>query len=97
MQSAYLHVLSDLMGSVAAIVAALLMMGFGWVWADAAASVIVAVLILVSGYRVVRDSVHVLMEGTPEGILLVDVEDKLLAHPQVNKSTTCIFGASPAG
>ena len=85
MQSAYLHVLSDLMGSVAAIVAALLMMGFGWVWADAAASVIVAVLILVSGYRVVRDSVHVLMEGTPEGISLVDVEDKLLAHPQVKQ------------
>lgn len=85
MQSAYLHVLSDLMGSVAAIIAALLMMGFGWVWADAAASVIVAVLILVSGYRVVRDSVHVLMEGTPEGISLVDVEDKLLAHPQVKQ------------
>ena len=85
MQSAYLHVLSDLMGSVAAIVAALLMMSFGWVWADAAASVIVAILILFSGYRVVRDSVHILMEGTPEGISLVEVEDKLLTHPQVQK------------
>ena len=85
MQSAYLHVLSDLMGSVAAIVAALLMMSFGWVWADAAASVIVAILILFSGYRVVRDSVHILMEGTPEGISLVEVEDKLLAHPQVRQ------------
>ena len=85
MQSAYLHVLSDLLGSVAAIIAALLMMGFGWVWADAAASVIVAVLILVSGYRVVRDSVHILMEGTPANISLVDVAQKLLAHPQVQK------------
>ena len=85
MQSAYLHVLSDLMGSVAAIVAALLMMSFGWIWADAAASVIVAILILFSGYRVVRDSVHILMEGTPEGISLVEVEDKLLAHPQVRQ------------
>ena len=85
MQSAYLHVLSDLMGSVAAIVAALLMMSFGWVWADAAASVIVAILILFSGYRVVRDSVHILMEGTPEGISLVEVEDKLLTHPQVRQ------------
>jgi cobalt-zinc-cadmium efflux system protein len=85
MQSAYLHVLSDLMGSVAAIVAALLMMSFGWVWADAAASVIVAILILFSGYRVVRDSVHILMEGTPEGISLVDVEKKLLTHPQVQE------------
>lgn len=85
MQSAYLHVLSDLMGSVAAIVAALLMMSFGWVWADAAASVIVAILILFSGYRVVRDSVHILMEGTPEDISLLEVEDKLLTHPQVQK------------
>ncbi|WP_040641645.1 cation diffusion facilitator family transporter [Psychrobacter aquaticus] len=84
MQSAYLHVLSDLLGSVAAIIAALLMMGFGWVWADAAASVIVAMLILVSGYRVVRDSVHILMEGTPANISLSNVEQKLLAHPQVN-------------
>ncbi|OXL27145.1 cation diffusion facilitator family transporter [Psychrobacter sp. DAB_AL32B] len=85
MQSACLHVLSDLMGSVAAIIAALLMMSFGWVWADAAASVIVAILILFSGYRVVRDSVHILMEGTPEGISLVNVEEKLVAHPQVQK------------
>ena len=85
MQSAYLHVLSDLLGSVAAIIAALLMMGFGWVWADAAASIIVALLILISGYRVVRDSVHILMEGTPANISLVDVEQKLLTHPQVQK------------
>ena len=61
------------------------MMGFGWVWADAVASVIVAILILVSGYRVVRDSVHILMEGTPANISLVNVEQKLLAHPQVQK------------
>ena len=85
MQSAYLHVLSDLMGSVAAIIAALLMMGFGWVWADAAASVIVAVLILISGYRVVRDSVHILMEGTPKGISLETVERRLVEHLQVKK------------
>ncbi|MBH0065508.1 cation diffusion facilitator family transporter [Psychrobacter sp. SZ93C1] len=85
MQSAYLHVLSDLMGSVAAIIAALLMMSFGWVWADAAASTIVAILILFSGYRVVRDSVHILMEGTPTGISLITVEQTLIAHPQVQK------------
>ncbi|MBH0096735.1 cation transporter [Psychrobacter sp. NZS113] len=86
MQSAYLHVLSDLMGSVAAIIAALLMMSFGWVWADAVASIIVAVLILFSGYRVVRDSVHILMEGTPAGISLITVKETLVAHPQVQKA-----------
>lgn len=85
MHSAYLHVLSDLMGSVAAIIAALLMIVFGWIWADAAASVVVAILILISGYRVVRDSVHILMEGTPADISLVEVEQRLVAHPQVKK------------
>lgn len=85
MQSAYLHVLSDLLGSVAAIIAALLMMAFGWIWADAAASVIVAALILISGYRVVRDSVHILMEGTPKGITLAAVERGLIEHHQVHK------------
>lgn len=85
MQSAYLHVLSDLMGSVAAIIAALLMMFFGWIWADAAASVIVAILIVISGYRVVRDSVHILMEGTPKGISLETVERRLIDHPKVIK------------
>lgn len=95
MQSAYLHVLSDLMGSVAAIIAALLMIGFGWLWADAAASVIVAVLILFSGYRVVRDSVHILMEGTPKGLSLETIEQRLIDHQQVQKYMTCMCGASP--
>nr|WP_201538840.1 cation diffusion facilitator family transporter [Psychrobacter frigidicola] len=85
MQSAYLHVLSDLMGSVAAIIAALLMIAFGWLWADAAASVIVAILILFSGYRVVRDSVHILMEGTPKGLSLEIIEQGLIDHTQVQK------------
>ena len=85
MQSAYLHVLSDLMGSVAAIIAALLMMTLGWIWADAAASVIVAILILISGYRVMRDSVHILMEGTPKGLSLETIEQRLVEHAQVQK------------
>jgi len=71
MRGAYLHVLSDMLGSVGAIVAALLMMFFGWGWADPLASVIVAVLVLRSGYFVSKSSLHVLMEGTPRN---VDIE-----------------------
>jgi cobalt-zinc-cadmium efflux system protein len=72
MRGAYLHVLSDMLGSVGAIVAALLMMFFGWGWADPLASVIVAGLVLRSGYFVSKSSLHVLMEGTPRN---VDVEE----------------------
>ena len=68
MRGAYLHVLSDMLGSVGAIIAALLILFFGWGWADPLASVIVAVLVLRSGYFVTKDAIHVLMEGTPPSI-----------------------------
>lgn len=83
MHSAYLHVLGDLLGSVAAIVAALAMMWMGWWWADPVASVIVAVLILVSGFRVVKASTHILMEGTPEEISLDEVRHTIESHKHI--------------
>lgn len=68
MKGALLHVFGDLLGSVAAIVAALSIMFFGWGFMDPLASVIVAVLIAVSGFRILRQSLNVLMEGVPENI-----------------------------
>lgn len=73
MRGAYLHVISDMLGSIGAIVAALLMMFFGWGWADPLASVIVAALVLRSGYLVTKSSLHVLMEGTPKNIDLNEI------------------------
>lgn len=73
MRGAYLHVLSDMLGSIGAIAAALLILFFGWNWADPAASVIVAALILRSGYAVTKSSLHVLMEGTPKNIKIDDL------------------------
>ncbi|WP_240375127.1 cation diffusion facilitator family transporter [Bacillus piscicola] len=68
MRAAFLHVLGDLVGSIGAITAALFIMFFNWGWADPLASVIVAVLVLISGWRVSKDAIHVLMEGTPENV-----------------------------
>lgn len=73
MRGAYLHVISDMLGSVGAISAALLMMFFNWGWADPLASVIVAVLVLRSGYYVTKSGLHVLMEGTPQNVDMDDV------------------------
>ena len=73
MHGAFLHVLSDMLGSVGAIVAALLIMFFGWGWADPLASVIVAILVLRSGFYVTKAAVHVLMEGTPQDVNINDV------------------------
>lgn len=73
LRAAFLHVLGDLLGSVGAIVAALLILFFNWGWADPLASVIVAVLVLISGWRVTKDALHVLMEGTPKNVDLNDI------------------------
>jgi len=69
-RSAFLHVISDLLGSVGAILAALLIICFQWNLADPIISIFVAILILLSGFRVFRDAVHILMEGTPLNINL---------------------------
>lgn len=72
-RGAYLHVISDMLGSVGAILAAILIIFFGWGWADPLASIIVAILVLRSGYNVTKDSIHILMEGTPENIDVSDI------------------------
>lgn len=79
MRGAYLHVISDMLGSVGAIVAALLIMFFGWTWADPLASVIVSALVLRSGYFVTKSSVHILMEGTPNNVNIEKVTEKILS------------------
>ncbi|QAY65822.1 cation diffusion facilitator family transporter [Paenibacillus protaetiae] len=73
MRGAYMHVISDMLGSIGAIAAALLIILFGWDWADPLASVIVAVLVLRSGYSITKSSLHVLMEGTPRNVQVDDI------------------------
>lgn len=68
MRGAYLHVIGDMFGSLGAVAAAVVMMAFGWAWADPLASVLVAVLIGRSGWRLFAQTLHILMEGVPENI-----------------------------
>ena len=67
MRGAYLHVISDMLGSIGAVIAALLIIFFRWGWADPLASVIVAILVLRSFY-VTKSSLHVLMETEHQAI-----------------------------
>lgn len=71
LRGAVVHVLGDLLGSVAAIVAAGVILWTGWMPIDPLLSIVVALLILRSAWFVVRQSAHILLEGTPED---VDVE-----------------------
>jgi cobalt-zinc-cadmium efflux system protein len=74
---ATLHVLGDLLGSVAAVVAALLVRWLDWNWADPVLSLLVSLLILNSAWRLLRRSAHILLEGVPEGMNTGDVADAL--------------------
>jgi len=71
LRGAYLHVVSDLLGSVGALGAAVVILLTGWYTADPLASVLIAVLILLSSWNLVREAVDVLMEAVPAH---VDVE-----------------------
>ncbi|SRR5436190_9893962 len=66
-RAAVLHVLGDLLGSVAAVVAALVILTTGWMPIDPLLSVLVALIILRSAWRIVADSGHILLEGSPPG------------------------------
>jgi cobalt-zinc-cadmium efflux system protein len=68
MRAAALHVIGDLLGSVAALAAALVILATGWTPIDPILSVLVALLILGSAARIVRDASHILLEGTPVGL-----------------------------
>ncbi|MBU5266494.1 cation diffusion facilitator family transporter [Virgibacillus proomii] len=83
-RSALLHVLGDLLGSIGAIVAGILILLFGWDIADPIASVIVAILIVISGIRVTKDSIHILMEGKPTNINVEEVKSKLMELPGID-------------
>jgi cobalt-zinc-cadmium efflux system protein len=84
-KSAFLHVIGDLLGSVGAIAAALLILFFGWNLADSIASVIVGVLILVSGSRVIKESYQILMEGAPAQIDMRGIKKALCEIPEVRE------------
>lgn len=79
MRSAILHVVGDLLGSAGAIVAAIVIMTTGWTPADPLISIVVAVIILRSAWYVVRDSAHILLEGTPAELSIADMAGDLQA------------------
>jgi cobalt-zinc-cadmium efflux system protein len=83
MRGAFLHVLGDLLGSAGAIVAALIILGTGWTRADPLISLLIAGLIVVSAWRLLRESFDVLLEATPAGLDVGAMELALTTIPGV--------------
>jgi cobalt-zinc-cadmium efflux system protein len=78
-RAALLHVLGDLLGSVAAIAAAGIILATGWTAADPLLSALVALIILRAAWRVVKDSGRILMEAAPRGVDPGALKTRLLA------------------
>jgi cobalt-zinc-cadmium efflux system protein len=78
LKGAFLHVVTDVLGSVGAISAGLIMLFTGWYQADSIASIMIGVVVFYSSGRLVRDSVNVLLEGVPPHIDLSAVERRIL-------------------
>jgi cobalt-zinc-cadmium efflux system protein len=82
-RGAWLHVLTDALGSVAAIFAGVLIYWRQWHWADPVASVLIAALVLYSAWRLIEEAVSVLMESAPRGLDVAAIHAALLNRPGV--------------
>jgi cobalt-zinc-cadmium efflux system protein len=82
-RGAWLHVLTDALGSVQAIAAGVLIWAFGWQWADPAASVLIALLVVYSAWSLLKDATGVLMESAPSHIDVDEVRSAMARVPGV--------------
>jgi cobalt-zinc-cadmium efflux system protein len=83
MRGAFLHVMGDALGSVGAIVAGVLIWRWGWVLADPLISIGMCLLIIYSSWQLIRESVNILLEGTPSHINIRAVVEAMHAVPGV--------------
>lgn len=79
LRGAAMHVMGDLLGSVAAIAASLIILFTGWNAADPLLSMLAAALILRGAWQIVRRSAHTLLEGTPDGVEVARIREALEA------------------
>jgi cobalt-zinc-cadmium efflux system protein len=83
LRGAWLHVLTDALGSVQAIIAGVLLWTLGWAWVDPLASVLIALLVVFSAWELLRGATAVLMESAPGHIDVDEVRNAILATPGV--------------
>ncbi len=83
-RGAYLHVLGDLLGSAGALTAGAVVLATGWTVADPLISVLIGALVLVSAWRLVKESTDVLLEATPGHIAMSEVHDRIASVPGVD-------------
>ena len=83
MRSAYLHLFTDMSASVAVLIGGLLMKYFGWLWVDAALTILIAIYLIVMGYDLLKKSFKVLMLFTPDDINLEKMRQAISEHSEI--------------
>lgn len=82
-RAAFLHNLTDALASVAVIIAGTLILLYGWIWIDAALTLLIAGYVLWQGVIMLPKTIHLLMEGTPDGIEIEQVVAAMQSVPDV--------------
>lgn len=85
LQGALRHVIADVLGSVGAIGAAVVILLTGWYYADPIISVVIGLLVLGSSWKLLRDSVNILLEQAPRGIDVNEIGNKMAASEGVQE------------
>lgn len=84
-RAAFLHMAADALVSLGVVASGVIILFTGWVWVDPAASLIIAALILVSTWSVLRDSVNRALDKVPEGVDVATVQDYLVGLPGISE------------
>jgi cobalt-zinc-cadmium efflux system protein len=82
-RGAYLHVMSDALGSIGALTAAAIIWLTGWTAADPIASIVLSLLILAGAWRLLRESTDILLDAVPRHVAMAEVQRRILAVPGV--------------
>lgn len=84
MKSAYLHLITDFMASVAVLTGGLMMKFYQLFWIDSVLTLGIAIYLLVVGYELLKTSTRVLMLFTPTDLALEEIAEKIIDHPEIN-------------
>lgn len=85
MKSAYLHLLTDMLASVAVLIGGILMKFYGWFWVDSVMTIIIAIYLIIVGVKLLWTSTKMLMLFTPEHIDIKEIVREVHKIPGVNK------------
>lgn len=85
MKSAYLHLLTDMMASVAVLVGGLLMKFYGWFWVDSVLTLLISIYLIYVGYDLAKESTKMLMLFTPDHIDIKEIVREVHKIPGIGK------------